>query len=231
MAADGTRRVQLTSTAGQDIAPRVTRDGRYIVFVSDRDGGRRPWRMALDGSGATRLTSDTVLRWRIYVSADSKWVYYNNETDESLRVSIDGGSPERVLSDEILKRLNEPPPKGFHEPMMSPDGAFLAGHFSEDSARSERTVLIPIAGGAVRKLATVPSTATWAPDGKSLIYIDTSVGVSNLMRYSISNGSLAALTRFTTDRIFDYDVSPDQKQLAAVRGKVSSDAVLISSGK
>ena len=114
---------------------------------------------------------------------------------------------------------------------MSPDGAFLAGHYNEDSARSERMVLIPIAGGAIRKLATVPSSATWAPDGKSLIYSDTSVGVSNLMRYSISNGSLAALTRFTADRIFDYDVSPDQKQIAAVRGRVSSDVVLISSGK
>ena len=78
MAADGSRRVQLTSTAGQDVSPQVTSDGRFIVFVSDRDGGRRVWRMALDGSGATRLTSDTVLRWRFSLSADGKWVYYNN---------------------------------------------------------------------------------------------------------------------------------------------------------
>jgi eukaryotic-like serine/threonine-protein kinase len=50
MQGDGARRVQLTTSQGLDIAPRVTGDGRFIVFVSDRDGpssttaARRAWR-------------------------------------------------------------------------------------------------------------------------------------------------------------------------------------------
>ena len=33
MGSDGSRRVQLTSAPGQDISPRVTPDGKYVVFV------------------------------------------------------------------------------------------------------------------------------------------------------------------------------------------------------
>ena len=47
MRSDGSRRVQLTSNAGRDVSPRVTSDGRYIVFASDRDGAMRGWRMAV----------------------------------------------------------------------------------------------------------------------------------------------------------------------------------------
>jgi Tol biopolymer transport system component len=230
MAADGTRRVQLSSTAGQDTAPRVTSDGRYIVFVSDRDGGMRAWRMAPDGSGTTRLSPDLVLRWRVHPSSDGKWVYYNNERDESVRVPIEGGAPERVLTDDVVKRLTEPLPKSFHEPMLSPDGAFLAGHYSDDAARGERLVLIPLAGGPLKRLSTVPASGTWAPDGKSVIYIDTRGGVSNLMRQPIAGGSAVPLTKFTSDQIFGYAMSRDQKQIAAVRGRTSTDVVLVSSG-
>ena len=106
--------------------------------------------------------------------------------------------------------------------MASPDGAFLAGHYNDAASRGERIALIPLAGGAVRKLPTVPATASWAPDGKSLIYIESHAGVSNLMRYSIASGAAVPLTKFTSDQIFGYAVSPDQKQVAAVRGRVSS---------
>ena len=44
-------------------------------------------------------------------------------------------------------------------------------------------------------------------------------------------GAAVPLTKFTSDQIFGYAVSPDQKQVAAVRGRVSSDVVLISSAK
>lgn len=231
MAADGSRRIQLTSNKGQDVSPRVTGDGRYIVFVSDRDGGMRAWRMALDGSGAMRLSTDQVLRSRVSVSADGKWVSYNESSGESRRVSIDGGAPEPVFSAEAIKRLSEPLPQGFHEPMPSPDGALIAGHYADQAARGERIVLIPVAGGAMKRLNTVPANAAWAPDGKSMVYIDTRAGVSNLMRQPIAGAAATPMTTYTSEQMFSYAVSPDQKQVAVVRGRVASDVVLISTGK
>lgn len=60
--------------------------------------------------------------------------------------------------------------------------------YNDAASRGERIALIPLAGGAVRKLTTVPATASWAPDGKSLIYIESHGGLSNLMRYPIASG-------------------------------------------
>ena len=224
MGSDGSRRVQLTSAPGQDISPRVTPDGKYVVFVSDRDGGLRLWRMGLDGSGAMRLSADLVARGRGVISPDGKWVYYSEASGESRKVPIDGGTSSAVFAAGGGASL----PPGFHEPMPAPDGMTVAGHYSDQTARGERIALIPLAGGAAKLLPTVPASATWAPDGRSLIYIDTRGGISNLMRQPVAGGAPTALTRFTSEQIFTYALSPDQHQVGLVRGHTNSDVVLIS---
>ena len=227
MARDGSRRVQLTSTPGQDIRPRVTVDGKYIVFVSDRDGGSRLWRMGLDGSGATRLSPDLVARSRAALSADGKWAYYTEAAGESRKVSIDGGASESVFVGRDRSAL----PPGFHEPIPSPDGATVAGHYIDQAARGERIALVPLAGGPPKLLPTVPPSATWSPDGRSLIYIDTRGGISNLMQQPIAGGAATALTKFTSEEIFGYALSPGQGQVGLVRGRINSDVVLISAAR
>jgi eukaryotic-like serine/threonine-protein kinase len=229
MRSDGSRRVQLTSNAGRDLSPRVTSDGRYIVFASDRDGAMRGWRMALDGSGAVRLTPDAVARWRVTPSADGKWVYYDTVANEARRVSIDGGQPMPVFSAEVLSRLNGPLPPRFHEPMPSPDGSAIAGHYQ--SEKGERIALIPLGGGPVKLFDAVPASGIWSPDGKALLYVDTRNGVSNVMQQPVSGGPATSVTNFTTDEVFGFAVSPDHKHLAVVRGDVTSDIVLVSDGR
>jgi len=227
MASDGSQRVQLTSAPGQDISPRVTPDGRYIVFVSDRDGGLRLWRMGLDGSGATRLSSDLVARGRGALSPDGKWIYYSEVSSKLRKVSIDGGTSTTVFATDDATAL----PPGFHEPMLSPDGSLVAGHYTDAAARAERIALVPLAGGPARLFPAVPASATWAPDGKALIYIDTRGGISNLMRQPVAGGTPTPLTKFTAEQIFTYALSPDQHQVGMVRGHVSADVVLISAKK
>jgi Tol biopolymer transport system component/predicted Ser/Thr protein kinase len=227
MNADGSRRVQLTSNPGLDIFPRVTHGGRYIVFVSDRDGSARGWRMALDGSGAIQLTAEPVGRFRLSVSNDDRWVYYDDTRGQTRKVSIDGGPGEPTFSADQLATLGEPLPRGFHEATPSPDGTMVAGHYG--TAQGERIVVIPMAGGSVKRFDTLPPTAAWAPDGRSFVFIGGRGGVSNLMRVPLTDGPPQPITQFTSEQIFTYALSPDQKQLAVVRGRVSSDVVLVSS--
>jgi Tol biopolymer transport system component len=227
MANDGSRRVQLTSASGQDISPRVTPDGKHVVFVSDRDGGLRLWRMGLDGSGATRLSADLVARGRGAISPDGKWVYYSEASGESRRVPIDGGPSSAVFAAGASVSL----PPGFHEPMPSPDGATVAGHYSDEAARGERIALITLAGGPPRLMPSVPASATWAPDGRALMYIDTHAGISNLMRQPVAGGAAIPLTKFTSEQIFTYAVTPDQQQIGLVRGHINSDVVLIAAAR
>jgi Tol biopolymer transport system component len=83
-------------------------------------------------------------------------------------------------------------------------------------------------GGAMKRFDTMPPTATWSPDGRSLVFFNTAGGVSNLMRQPLSGGAATPITQFASEQIFTYALSPDQKQLAVVRGRVSADVVLIS---
>jgi eukaryotic-like serine/threonine-protein kinase len=228
MDADGSRRVQLTSTPGQDINPRVTPDGRYIVFLSDRDGVNAFWRMGLDGSAATRLTPEPAGRPRAAVSPDSHWVYYVDDKNRPSKVPIAGGTSEPLFADAVKARLLEPLPKDFHDAMPSPDGLSIAGHYLDGQQGGERIVVIPVQGGALKRFTAMPPSASWWPDGKSLVYIDTRAGISNLVRQPLAGGPVAPVTKFTAEQIFGYAVSPDQKHLALVRGRVSSDVVLIS---
>ncbi len=226
MNADGSRRVQLTTNPGQDVSPRVTSDGRYIVYVSDRDGAARIWRMALDGSGATRLSPDAVLRWRATLSADGRWIYYNDTRSESRKVSIDGGDVLPILSPEVIAKLSGPLPAGFHEPMPSPDGRWLAGHYSTNEG--ERIAVFPADGGAIQLLDTVPPSAQWTGDSRGFLYVATRGGVSNLMRRAIATPVPVPVTQFGAEQIFNYASAPDSKRLAVVRGRLSSDVVLVS---
>jgi hypothetical protein len=110
--------------------------------------------------------------------------------------------------------------------MPSPDGSAIAGHYVME--RGERIVVIPSGGGALKRFDTVPASGAWSPDGKALIYVDTAGGVANLMRQPVAGGPPSPLTKFASEQIFGYAVSFDQKHLALVRGRVSSDVVLVS---
>ncbi len=139
MNADGSRRVQLTSDAGPGIGPRVTSDGKYIVFVSDRDGGVRPgeWGSTAAARCAVRGSSRAIGRGT--VSPDGKWVYYSElARGESRKVSIDGGTSAAVFCRRCEGALRAAA-AGFHEPMPAPDGVTVAGHYRRSAgARADR---------------------------------------------------------------------------------------------
>jgi len=53
----------LTDGKSVDDMPSYSPDGRYIAFVSDRDGRPDVWIMRADGSGRTRVASSPATRW------------------------------------------------------------------------------------------------------------------------------------------------------------------------
>ena len=60
---------QLTTSAGEDLHPRWSPDGQYIVFETERDGNREIYRMKPDGSEPENLTrnpgNDRAADWGI----------------------------------------------------------------------------------------------------------------------------------------------------------------------
>ncbi|MBI3666864.1 MAG: PD40 domain-containing protein [Acidobacteria bacterium] len=84
--------------SGHDSAPAASPDGRFVAFVSDRDGRRRVWLKELAGGGEVALTSGPDASPRF--SPDGSTVLFTRSEEAHValfRVPIVGGEPRRVL--------------------------------------------------------------------------------------------------------------------------------------
>jgi tricorn protease-like protein len=94
---------------------------------------------------------------------------------------------------------------------------------------------MPITGGPVSKLPesiinAFASTLKWASDGKSVVYAKNEGGVDNLWSVRLKGGIPTKLSDFRADIIRAFDVSPDNR-LVAARGEYMTDLVLLEKAK
>jgi len=223
---DGSELQQLTANSGANKFPRVSGDGRYVVFVSNRDGGKwNLWRMNIDGSQVVQLTrgnGETLPS----ISPDSQSVFYTNGAvvpSRIERVSIDGGETYSVPNESY----------GASGPAISPDGKLLAYYFFSEST-GWRTGILPVAGGETIKSFELQGSRgfeEWTPDSRALIYIKPGFLLSNMWRESLDGRQIEQVTHFKDSYIHYFAYSPDHKQLALARGDSYSDIVLIENFK
>ena len=222
---NGSDQTQLTVNAGDNFTPATSPDGRFIVFASNRTGSLNIWRMnASDGSDPRQLTFTDGNSYPS-CSPDGQWVLYDNLTGGTTtlwKVPIDGGDPVRLI--DISARM----------PVASPDTQFFAcSYYGDDGPRG--VAIFPFQGGPMTRLIPIPirdwQRVQWIDGGHALSYIDSANGVSNIWSYDLGTGKSRQLTDFKTDQIFAYAWSPDQKQLACMRGTEVSDATIIDDQK
>jgi Tol biopolymer transport system component/predicted Ser/Thr protein kinase len=231
MNADGTGRLQLTTDRADDRIPSATPDGRYVVFLSERGGGRGIWRMTPGGSNQTRLGIDVlnVSPWTPFLSRDGRWVTYTNQQLVNLKIPIEGGAATSVFDIPVGQELPKLPP-GYHDPALSPDGRVVMGHYLDEAARGERIVIMPVDNPG--QVTLFPSTfvgAHWAADGRSIIYIDNRRQIGNLWRQPLTAGPPVQVTHFDGQQIYRFAYTRDGRQLAVSRGAAISDIVLMTS--
>ena len=199
----------------------VSPDGRYIVYSSDLTGTRHIWRMDIDGSNAVQLT-DGGGEDHPECSPDGKWVYYTDVSSEEYslwRVPIDGGKSEQLI-DEFI-----------NFPAASPDGKLLACIYVEPTS-PWRLAVFSIEDG--RQLKVFPNTIQgstalrWTPDGRAITYGENPIGSSKIWIQPLEGGPPKKLFEVDTDRVLDFDWSPDGKQLACIRGIWTRNIVLVT---
>jgi len=217
---DGSGQTQLTSNEGNwNGRPRVTPDGRFVVFSSTRSGINELWRMDPDGSDARLLTNSSDPAFRATVSADNKWVFYNTENTGSLwKVSIDGGDAIPVSQQKCLF------------PAISPDSQLIAcTELEKGQSNLWRVEIISATSGELLRAMDFPagrSLFVWMPDSRSLISMNGNWG--NLYRHSIENADELKLTNFTSDRFPYFAISSDFRRIIFSRGSSYSEAVQIT---
>ena len=217
MAADGGGRKQVTTDGHYNFFPTVSRDGKYIVYSSNRGGNFNIWRMDADGSNARQLTKGDV-EWLPTISPDGKWVVFDSRAgkEQILKVPIDGGDAVPVT------------PHLGHAPVISPDGKWIAFHMWDDAAKKYHQAVMPFEGGEPVKQFDHLGDPTWTNDSKGLIYRENTNGVHNLWVQPLDGGKPKQLTNFSSDQIAFWSWTHDGKKLLVVRTSTTSDAILLS---
>ncbi|MEK6282992.1 MAG: protein kinase [Acidobacteriota bacterium] len=223
----GQNRKQLTSNAGQNTNPTVSRDGRFVVFASTRSGQRGIWRIDIDGNNPRRL-SNGLADALPAISPDGKWVVYSSLAPGKpnlWKVSIEGGNAVQITDNVAVA------------PSISPDGKYISYIFPtspDPFAPPNRIAVIPFEGGEPLKIfefpvgGTVSPSAQWSPDGRAIMYTVNSNNVTNLWSQPLDGGPPKQITEFKDSLMTGFAWSRDGKTLAATRGTLTRDAVLIS---
>ena len=197
-------------------------NGRYFVYRAPGRSGKSTfnlWRMTTTGTDPKQLTSGSADA-DPFCSQDGKWLYYVDNADNQAlkRVSLDGGSPENILS----------PANGITQ--LSPDGKTLVGF----EVRELDHKLILNMYSIDDKKSTyhdIDQNAIWplefAPDGKGVVYSVRQKGISNLWLQPLDNSPSRQLTHFTSENIEKIAFSKDGTKIAIERGHNESDAVLL----
>lgn len=225
MRSDGSEQKQLTTAATRaDVHPTVAGDGRYIVFTSNRLGNSNIWRMNADGSDPVQITSGSGEEFP-HLSPDGQTIVYTSTSSSNFtvwRIPVDGGSPE-----QLTRRLSQ-------WPAVSPNGKLIACWYRDDVNSPWRIAVLPLAGGDALQVFEVSSTqgssipVRWTKDGRTITFVDTRDGVSNIWGQPLGGGAPKQMTDFKSEQIFWFDWSPDGKQLTCARGSVTSDVILMS---
>jgi Tol biopolymer transport system component len=222
MNADGSSPRQLTVEAAADSSPAVSPDGRFIAFVSDRAGSRNIWRIDADGGNPVRLTRGQGEDYPAFTPDGRSVVYtsFGSERTSLWRVPFDGGDPRQLTDTTSFM------------PVVSPDGTRVACYVMDPRSLQMKLGLISIADGKVERLfdtpLVLPPILRFAPDGRSLSYIDTRGGVSNLWMQPLDGSAPRPVTAFRSELMYRFAWSRDGHRLACERGIDLNDVALIT---
>ena len=195
----------LTGTEANAFRP-LTAAG-VIVFDRLDSTGIKVWAMSA-GGGSPRPLTRSPRQQGVDLSLDGRHVIVEgDEIGHLMVISTADGRVERDLD------INA----GGVE--LSPDSrSVLVGRSELDAEGLSRNryEVLPIEGGAATSVVRPPANATgvhWAPDGRSVTYIDRSDPGWNVFRSSLDGGAPTPVTHISDGRVVDHAWSPDGRRL------------------
>jgi TolB protein len=169
--ADGSNLTQVTKAgSGRNSTPAISRDGKRIVFISNRDSEKyQIYVMNTDGSAQTRLTKDDTTAYYnpAFSPEGKKIVYYSEKGDRKDQVWVmnSDGSDQTLLTGGVGHNIF---------PAFSHDGKriIFASSGREAGVDGSYIYSMNVDGSNLSKIGSIPSYyARFSPDGKRIAYV------------------------------------------------------------
>lgn len=177
--ADGSNPKPLLAHRDLDYNASFSRDGKWIIFTSERQGSADLYRVHPDGSRLERLTDDPAFDDQGALSPDGKSLAFVSSRSGQADIWI------LTLATRKLRNLTNHPAGDFR-PSWSPDGESIAFSSDRDSkkpkgaggfetAHSTELYLVGPDGSGLRRLTQSESfvgSPDWSADGKQLVFYE-----------------------------------------------------------
>ena len=175
--ADGRNPRPFLASPAEDFNASFSRDGKWVVFTSERNGSADIYRAHPDGTGLERLTDDPSFDDQAALSPDGRTLAF---------VSTRSGHAEiwtLDLASRTLRNITNHA-GGHFRPAWSPDGKWIAISSDRDSPGPKRPdgfeliqqteiYVLRADGSGLRQLTHTRSYAgspSWSPDGKRILF-------------------------------------------------------------
>jgi serine/threonine protein kinase/Tol biopolymer transport system component len=198
---------RLTFDPGDELNPRWTPDGKWIIFTSTQSGPRNIYRKPADGSGEAELLlgSDEALNLED-VSTDGRFLLFNFARDKAephlALLSLNG---ERRRTPFLTPQLREDSGR------FSPNGRWIAYRSIEkDGTRIfvQRFTLAGVDSGGKWQISDRGGTQPqWRGDGKELFYLE-----GNTLTAVEVNTEGASFSAGTPKPLFSVNIEAEQRR-------------------
>ena len=165
--ADGGPERRLTDGSSDDGLPRWTRDGRAVIFSSNRTGTWQLWRIPADGGRPTRLRANGCDESQADVSPDGTTLAFlsNCGGPQSLWLMSEANAAPRVLIRHRERTV-------LGNPHWHRDGRRIA--FSSNHGVGHQIYVVDVATGEERRISGLLSGGCeprFSPDGSRLVHV------------------------------------------------------------
>jgi eukaryotic-like serine/threonine-protein kinase len=200
-AAGGTPR-RVTDERSLNVSPVWAPDGRTLFYVSNRDGGRDVYAVAVTGSGrpagrAERLTTGANAHG-ISLAANGRMLAYSvfTETSNVWSLAIPDGAPVSVAQARPVTTGNQT----IENFDISPDGRWLV--FDSNRNGVDQIFRVPLAGGEPEQLTNDSTDVffpAYSPDGREIAFHGFRNGVRQPFVIPAEGGAATQVTHVAAD--------------------------------
>jgi len=209
---DGRDPMPVTSDKPIDWCPRWSRDGRFLYFLSDREGAMNLWRVRIDEAtgkiaGLPEPETTPALEMSIFSLSKSKLVYENRIIRSRLvRREIASGETETLVTMPAGRQ-----PIG---PDLSKDGKWLTFY---TIGKQEDIYVVGADGSGMRQLTDDGfhnRGPRWSPDGKLIAFTSNRSGRKEIWTIHPDGSGLSQLTHTSEGEPIQSVWAPDGKRIA-----------------